>query len=157
MKLHRLADLCVLAVLALLAGWGLLAAAEAGGEATPAPAKAEAPAALASLLEEAVETPMTPVPPPPPNLEPPPAIEASCHTEDCGNTGTLYGYGNSCTTARADLDAEINAAADWICPGVVTGIVRHYGSCTSGWPVAECKYSGDADIECKICPGEACA
>ncbi|MEM9556540.1 MAG: hypothetical protein AAGC60_19940 [Acidobacteriota bacterium] len=81
---------------------------------------------------------------------------ASCTSMYCGNTGTKYGYGNSCSAAKTDLDSVLSAAAYSLCPGVVTGIDRNYGGCSGGSPIAECKYSGNADIYCKICPGQSC-
>ncbi len=102
---------------------------------------------------------------PPQDLEPPlesaPIVETSCWTEDCGNTGTLWGEGPEpgCNNgARADLNSNLYDAALNICPGVVTGMTYHYdNNCTGvGAAPGNCRESGNADVECKICPGQYC-
>ncbi len=144
---------------AMIGGWNAIIAAESNDSETSA--NAEDPVLMtpadppAQDLEPSTQN-LKPLDlePPAPDLELPPAVEASCHTEDCGNTGTLYGWGANCTTAKADLNGEMTDAAYEICPGIVTGIDRNYGDCVE--ENGQCKYSGNADIECKICPGLFC-
>lgn len=85
-----------------------------------------------------------------------PVPMGDCRAEGCGNTGTKYGYGNSCSAARSDLEAVLDAASRSICPGIVIAVDINYGQCTGGGSIAECKFSGNADITCKLCTGQSC-
>ncbi len=143
--------------IAVLGGWNSISAAEADiAQATtekPLLTNSEEP------LGQDLDAPAQDLELPVPDLELPPKVEASCHTEDCGNTGRLWGVGPpgspDCVNARADLDSKIGAAANNICPGVVTGITRHFeNDCKRVG--SNCTESGNADIECKICPGQSC-
>ena len=132
-------------VLAVLGTWQSVSATESGQEGSAF----YVPAWLST-----VDPPVSATIPPVLADETPSPVEQSCHAEDCGNTGTLYGYGATCTAAKADLDSEIGDASYSICPGVVTGVDRHYVACIE--LNGQCRYEGNADIECKICPGQFC-
>ena len=129
---------------AVLGGWGGLGAEEVA----LAQATAEEPLPMSSALDLALD------------LEPPPKVEASCRKEACGNTGTLWGIGPAgvpdCVNARTDLVSKISAAANDICPGPVTGVTHHYDDNCQSAGGGNCTESGNADVECKICPGQSC-
>lgn len=152
MKLFKISVLSFVVLSAVLVGGltGIGAVETAEDETLPQP-QAEESVPVEEPAPSAEETGL-----PADDLFAPPAAEASCQSQACGNTGNLYGYGSNCTNAKNDVSSEMTAAAYEICPGIVTGITRNFGSCTSGSPIAECKYSGNADISCKICPGMSC-
>ncbi len=102
---------------------------------------------------EDLETPVV-------DLEPSKVMAAGCQTQACGNTGTIWGVGPEgspqCVNARADLHSKIGAAALNICPGIVTGLTYHYDNNCQNAGGGNCKESANADVECKICPGQFC-
>ena len=146
MSLPKTARLSLVLLSFAVVGWSGVSAAETGD----ARQSVAQDAKLAAPVAESVEVDFMPLV----KALNPPTVAASCYDQDCGNTGTLYGWGANCTTAKADLDSAISAAANSTCPGPVTGIDRHYGSCVEVG--GQCRYDGDADIECKICPGQYC-
>ncbi len=158
MKLPMIA--LIILNIVVIGGWNISAANASDGE---APVTASAEESVLTTPAKPSEHDFAPPgedlePPVQADLEPPPAVEASCHVEDCGSTGTLTGSGYPCTgsgSATADLDSKINAAAYNICPDIVTGIGRSYDpNCAEiVWGVL-CERDGSAQIECKICPGQ---
>lgn len=61
-----------------------------------------------------------------------PVHMAGCYTQECGNTGTKYGYGGNCNDARDDLEDRLDAASYIICPGTVIAVDINYGTCSPG-------------------------
>ncbi len=106
-KMTRL-SLIILSIV-VLGGWNVISASEA--EQTQA--RAEKPLAASSEEPPAPDlaSPAKDLEPPAPAQELPPAVEAGCHVEDCGNTGTRWGVGPegspACVNARSDLDSEL--------------------------------------------------
>ncbi len=154
----------VILTIVMLSGWTISYAAQVGDDgsaATPGQASADESAQLPGLASPA-EAPLPLAESPLLGLETPLAFKAGgCHTENCGNTGQKTGQsvgpGASCTAALADLNSKIRAAADSICPGVVTGITRDF-TINDCEPDGHCDWVivGSADIECKVCPGLFC-
>ena len=141
---------------AVLIGWSGISAAEADkAQTTP-----ENPLLTSSdqPLPRDLGSPAQDLELPVPDLGLPPAVEASCWKQDCGNTGTRWGVGPEpgCAVARSNLNSNLWAAALRICPGPVTGITYHYDNNCQGAGPGYCKESGNADVECKICPGQSC-
>ncbi len=152
MKLSKFSLLSLVALTAILiAGLSAIGADEATDDTAGLKPESEKVQPIEEPAAPGVEEEL-----PLPDVFTPPEVELGCTSQSCGNTGTLYGYGGSCAAAKDALDDKMTDAAYDICPGVVTGITRNYGSCTSGSPIAECKYSGNADISCKICDGQSC-
>ncbi len=149
--------LLILSIFVLI-GWSGLSVAEAD----KAQMKTETPLLMSSEEPSAQDrsTSAQDLALPVPDLEAPPKVEASCYTQDCGNTGKLWGIGPAgvpdCVNARADLNSKMTAEAYNICPGVVTGITHNYDDNCQSAGGGNCKESGNADIECKICPGQSC-
>ncbi|MCH9647462.1 MAG: hypothetical protein K0U98_04435 [Deltaproteobacteria bacterium] len=83
-----------------------------------------------------------------------PAWKAGCRSMVCENTGTKVGTGANCAAAEANLISQLNAAAYQICPDIVIGLTNiHVGTCD----LETCDTPGNADVVCKICPGQFCA